>query len=228
MRVVTISAMRVLRRVAGEFRGAPLTFGWLTLLLGTTVLQHRLAPATLQRLLEADSTSLQNLGHDPIRVMLGSLLWIDGAQWLPYVVFFVLISARVERWLGSWRWLAIGLLGHVLATLLSEGYLRLEIQAGIAPPSMERTMDIGVSYFLATLAGVLAYRLHGASRWVYLAGMLGLIGLISSGQFDFTTLGHLCSLGIGLVCYPMVAQVVRRPAPAPLAVREEAASEARL
>lgn len=212
MTVVTMGGRWAVRGALRELRTAPLTFGWLALLLGTTVLQHRLPPALLHRWFEADSTNLSNLAHDPIRVMITSLLWLDGAQWLPYVVLFVLISARVERWLGSWRWLTVGLLGHVVASLISEGYVGLQIQAGSVPASMEHTMDIGVSYFLATLAGVLAYRIRGGWRWVYLAAMLGLIAIAGSGDFDFTTLGHLCSLGAGLACYPIAVRPVRRPA----------------
>lgn len=201
------------RAVLRELRSAPLTFGWLALLLVTTVVQHRIPSDLLERWFEADSTNLANLAHDPIRVMITSLLWIDGGQWLAYVVLFVLISARVERWLGSWRWLVVGLIGQVVATLISEGYVAVQIQTGSLPASMEHTMDFGVSYFLATLAGVLAYRIRPPWRWVHLAGMLGLIALISSGVWSFTTLGHLCSLGIGLACYPIARRVARRPLP---------------
>lgn len=207
---VKTPARSIARTVLRETRVAPLTFGWLGLLFVTTVLQRRLPSALLDRWLEADSTNLANLGHNPIRVMITSLLWIAGGQWLPYAVLFVLISARVESWLGSWRWLAVGMLGQVLASLISEGYVGLLIRAGSLPASMEHTMDFGVSYFLATLAGVLTYRIRGVWRWVHLAAMLGLIALASSGDFDFTTLGHLCSLGIGLACCPIARQIPQR------------------
>ncbi len=97
-------------------RSAPLTFGWLAVLLVTSLYQHALTRRELHAVLEHQSTNLHHLATDPIRVLLASLLWIDGVWWWPYLLMYCLILVPAERWLGSLRWLVVGLLAHVVAT----------------------------------------------------------------------------------------------------------------
>jgi len=101
---------------------APLTYSWLVLLLITTIVQHSIPAHRLQALLQKESTNLHHLASDPIRVLIQSLVWIDGKYWWPYLIAFTLFLAPAERWLGQLRWLLVGLLCHVGATYLSEAY----------------------------------------------------------------------------------------------------------
>ena len=109
-------------------RSAPLTFSWLAILLATSVYQHVLTRRELHAVLEHQSTNLHHLATDPIRVLFASLLWIDGVWWWPYLLMYCLILVPAERWLGSLRWLAVGLLAHVVATYVGEGTLYWAIQ----------------------------------------------------------------------------------------------------
>jgi hypothetical protein len=184
-------------------RSAPLTYAWLLMLLITTLLQHALPVRRLHQLLQKQSTNLHHLATDPIRVLLESLLWIDGQYWWPYLVVFTVFLAPAERWLGHLRWLVVGLICHIGATYLSEAYLYWTIQEAQASPRLIDARDIGVSYFVVGIVGVLAYRIAPPWRWGYLAAAILVFGVVLAVRADFTQLGHLCALLLGLACYPL-------------------------
>ena len=138
-------------------KSAPLTYTWLVVLLITTIIQHTIPARHLHALLQKESTNLHHLASDPIRVLFQSLLWIDGKYWWPYLIVFTLFLAPAERWLGHLRWLIVGVACHVGATYLSEGYLYWRIQEAITSPRLIDARDIGVSYFVVGIIGVLTY-----------------------------------------------------------------------
>lgn len=191
-------------RLGSVVRGAPLTVGWLGVLFVTTVLQRSMSSSELHHVLGDRSTNLANLSSEPLRVLFTSLFWIDGAFWLPYLLLFCIFHIPAERWLGSLRWLAVGLSAHVLATYISEGALWLAIRDGVAKDSMVNTLDVGVSYFLAGIMGVLAYHIARPWRWLYLAGVLGAYGIPLLADVTFTEIGHFASILIGLLACPIV------------------------
>lgn len=187
--------------------GAPLTFSWLGVLLATTLIQHTLTGPRLREVLQQGSTNLHHLAANPEDVLLASLLWIDGYYWWPYAIAFCLILAPAERWLGQLRWLAVGLLAHLIATYVSEGFLYLQIQQAVASPRLLDARDVGVSYFVGGIAGVLTYRIVRPWRWLYLlVGGLA-VGVPLALNLDFTTLGHACAVLVGLACYPLVRRL---------------------
>ncbi|MDT5074143.1 MAG: hypothetical protein QOH82_3463 [Mycobacterium sp.] len=194
---------RVWDQVRAYVRSAPLTYAWLAVLLATTLVQHQLSARTLRRLLQSTSTNLHHLASDPLRVLFQSLLWIDGRYWWPYLLIFTVFLAPAERWLGHLRWAAVGLVCHVGATYLSEGYLYWSIQEAAASSRLIDARDVGVSYFVVGIVGVLFYRVPRRWRWGYLAatGALVVGGLLY--ETNFTSLGHLCALLLGLACYPL-------------------------
>jgi tRNA(Arg) A34 adenosine deaminase TadA len=187
----------------GYVRSAPLTYAWLAVLLATTLVQHQLTARTLRTLLQSTSTNIHHLASDPLRVLFQSLLWIDGSYWWPYLVIFTVFLAPAERWLGHLRWAAVGLICHVGATYLSEGYLYWSIHESGASSRLIDARDVGVSYFVVGIVGVLFFSVPRRWRWGYLAaiGALAVGGLLY--QTNFTSLGHLCALLLGLACYPL-------------------------
>ncbi len=182
---------------------APLTYLWLTALLVTTVVAHQLAGPRLDALLRARSTNLYHLVVDPERVLFSSLLWIDGRYWWPYLIAFSVFLAPAERWLGHLRWLIVGLVCHVGATYLSEGYVLWRIRTDDAPARLADVRDVGVSYFLVGIIGVLVFRVPPRWRWVYLASAVLVFGGAFALSPGFTALGHLCALALGIACYPL-------------------------
>lgn len=184
-------------------RRAPGTFAWLTILLVTSVVMHRLSPTALNDVLGDRSTNLHHLREDPIRVLITSAFWLAGGMWIGYFVLFNLFHVPVERWLGTWRWLAIVAIAHVGATYISEGVLYLAIEHHRAPASAVNTLDVGVSYALAGVTAVLAYRIASPWRYLYVLGVLLVYGLPLFGGLTFTDIGHFTAMLIGFACYPI-------------------------
>lgn len=208
--VGSVTVTRAWNQVLRYVRSAPLTYTWLAVLLATTLVQHSLTARTLRTLLQSTSTNLHHLASDPLRVLLQSLLWIDGSYWWPYLLIFTVFLAPAERWLGHLRWAVVGLICHVGATYLGEGYLYWAIQKAAASPRLIDARDVGVSYFVVGIVGVLFYRVPRRWRWGYLGAAVLLIGGALILRTNFTSLGHLCALAIGLACYPLARG--RRPA----------------
>ncbi|MEU9452198.1 rhomboid-like protein [Streptomyces sp. NPDC048277] len=185
-------------------RSAPGTYVWLAILFVTTVALHRMSPDFEQQFLRQRSTNIHELSDNPVRVLIASAMWIDGGHWVPYAFLYTVFHAPAERWLGTDRWLTVCAAAHVLATLISEGALLKGIHDGIAPPAAVNTLDIGVSYALAGVIGVLAYRIATPWRYPYIAVVLLVYGLPLTETPTFTDLGHFVSVWIGLACYPLV------------------------
>lgn len=181
---------------------APLTYLWLAALLVTTIIQQ-VVGRKLHPLLVEQSTNLHHLATDPLEVLFASLLWIDGKYWTPYLVLFTLFLAPAERWLGHLRWCAVGLIAHIGATYLSEGTLYLLIKLHEEPVRLIHARDIGVSYFMVGVMGVLTYHISSRWRWGYLAVLVVIIAFPLVVYADFTAIGHAAALLIGLCCYPL-------------------------
>ncbi|BBZ10339.1 rhomboid-like protein [Mycobacterium branderi] len=182
---------------------APLTYAWLTVLLVTTIIQHQLSRRELHTVLVHGSTNLYHLARDPLEVLFASLFWIDGRYWTPYLVLFTLFLAPAERWLGQLRWLTVGLTAHIGATYISEGLLYLAIQHHLEPEKLVHARDIGVSYFMVGVMAVLAYHIAKPWRWGYLAILILVFTVPLIIHVNFTAIGHLASILIGLCFYPM-------------------------
>jgi hypothetical protein len=61
---------------------------------------------------------------------------------------------------------------------------------------------------------VLTYHIPRRWRWLYLAAALVVFGVSLAVKRDFTQLGHLSALLIGLGCYPLTRSRQREPATA--------------
>ncbi|MFJ5308443.1 rhomboid-like protein [Streptomyces sp. NPDC088350] len=195
---------RGLHRVWTYVRSAPGTYVWLGILFVTTVALHHMSPDFEQDFLRQRSTNIHELSNNPVRVLFASAMWIDGGRWLPYAVLYTVFHAQAERWLGTARWLMVCVAAHVLATLISEGALLWAVKNGVAPESAVNTLDIGVSYALAGVVGVLVYRIAAPWRYPYLVIVLAVYGVPLATHRTFTDLGHFTSVLIGLACYPLV------------------------
>ncbi|OBI99314.1 rhomboid-like protein [Mycobacterium sp. 1465703.0] len=186
--------------------GAPLTYGWLLVLMITTIIQTHLTGRELHSVLLHRSTNIHGLGSDPLAVLFSSLLWIDGKNFEPYLLLFTLFLAPAEHWLGQLRWLTVGLSSHILATYISEGILYFAIEEHDAPQRLVHARDIGVSYFMVGVMAVLTYHIARPWCWGYLGVLFVIFGfplLTMGSELNFTAIGHFTSILIGLCFYPM-------------------------
>lgn len=201
--------MAAVRAVRAYIRRAPGTFVWLAVLFATTVVLNHLSPEATRFVLGDRSTNLHHLHEDPVRVLITSALWLPGGgsswywSWLWYVVVFNIFHVPAERWLGTLRWLAVLVSAHVGATYLSEGILYWEIRHGFAPAEEVFTLDVGVSYALAGVVAVLAYRIARPWCFGYAAAVLIWYAIPLFDGRNFTDIGHFTALLIGFACYPL-------------------------
>lgn len=204
-------APRDLRRFAAQWiRSAPGTHIWLGILAVTSVIVAVSPPHVRSYLLHSVSTNLVELRHHPIRVLIASALWIETPSGFAfYAVLFEVVHATAERWLGTWRWLLVAATAHIGATLVSQKAVRLGIREQRLPHSLAYTIDIGVSYGLAGVVGVLTYRVPRRWRWAYLIGILAFFAYPVFNDGTFTDLGHLTAVLIGLCFYAVTRGPVR-------------------
>lgn len=195
--------MAVPRAVWAYLRSAPGTYLWLAILLLSTIVMHHISPETERMLLGNRSTNLHHLREDPIRVLISSMFWLAGGGWLVYAVAYTVFHAQAERWLGTLRWLAVLLTAHIGATYISEGVLYWAIRQGHAPESARYTLDYGVSYALAGVVAVLAFRIARPWRFLYAAGVLVFYAIPLFEHRTFTDVGHFTAVLIGFACYPL-------------------------
>src|SRR5438552_17865605 len=110
-------ARTVWRQVAGYLASAPGTHVLLLVVTVTTLILRGVDAPTATRILRHQSTNLFQMSRDAPRVLLLSAFLLDNGRLLTEAVMFTLILAPVERWVGTYRWLATFAAGHVCATL---------------------------------------------------------------------------------------------------------------
>lgn len=213
---------RTLRRVGSWIRSAPGTYTWLTILAMTTFVLVHLPDDIRGEFLAERSTNVEHLLNDPLHVLLASAFWTSTPSWLLYAVLFTIVHAPVERWLGTRRWLAVAALGHVAATFISEALVGIGVELEWLDHAALNTIDVGVSYGLAAVAGVLTFRIATPWRWGYLAASFVFFLVPAVATHTFTSFGHLSALLVGLAC---VRLVDNRPVwnPATVFVRSQTA-----
>lgn len=185
-------------------RSAPLTVGYLLVLSATTATLSIVGPDRDDRLLLAFSTNLHELGHAPVRVLVGSAFWTSG--WLElalWLVLFLVVLAPVERRLGRRRTLLAFTAGHLGATLVVAAGLWLALRCGLVEPSVEFARDVGVSYGFFCIAALAAFLLARRVRFAYLALLGGYVTFAAGLSHTFTDFGHLAAVTIGLGSYPL-------------------------
>lgn len=184
-------------------RRTPFTFGYLLVLLASTITLYLVPAGTAHALLAGSSTNLVELGSHPLRVLVASALWLPGHDWPTYAVGFTFALAPLERRLGTWRTLAVVAFGHVGVTLLTEGGVGVEILRHARPVAEAHQLDVGASYVLMTAVGAAIGLLPAAVRWPVLAvaGWFLAVSPALGGGLDMTDTGHLLCLLTGVACW---------------------------
>ena len=155
-------------------------------------------PALLSHIVSSSSTNLVNLRQRPLAVLFASAFVVSPAWGLLIVPPMVVAYGALQRWLGRASVLVVGVLGHIGATLFVATMEITEITKGRVGFSVAVRPDVGVSFGLAAVAGLLVVRVADAWRRRYVVASL----IVILGQFfilrDFTGLGHVTAWLIGL------------------------------
>jgi len=181
-----------------RLRGADLAIAYAVVLVVVAVVIGVQPVAEGRRLVLESSTNLENLRIAPLVVLFVSAFVTSSLTGLWIVAPVLWAYAVAQRWLGRGPTILVAAFGHVFATLA----VAVLLASGIAHHQLDRDLarepDVGASYGLAAVVGVLTLRLPPRRRrWVVLAGTgVGLVAALVSETF--TDAGHLIAWGIGL------------------------------
>jgi hypothetical protein len=197
--MTTTVPRRIWRAVASFVAASPGTFILLFVVVVTTLVLRGADATTVDRILRQQSTNLVQMSRDAPRVLFLSAFVLDGGQIWRALVVFVLVLAPVERWIGSYRWVAVFAAGHVVATIVTT--------IAIGGRELSYVVDVGVSYGVAAVAGVLVYRLPRPASILAAAAFIAYAAVAIARTGTFTDWGHLSALLVGFGVGPLVRPV---------------------
>jgi hypothetical protein len=123
-------------------------------MLATNVWLETSSASTERRVLQAASTNIDHLTHDPWFVLPVSAFFTRGG--LPFALAgCLLFVGLLELSAGHRTALAVAASGHVIGTAVSEAVVATRLAAGDLPDSARRMLDVGPSYVLVACAATL-------------------------------------------------------------------------
>jgi hypothetical protein len=164
----------------------------------TTIVLASLGTAQRQQLLLASSTNLERLQHDPLRVLVLSILWESPTGFLTLVLPTAVVLAVIERRIGSPRALAVLAAGHIGGTLLTALGIAAGINDGTLTPNVADAVDVGASYATYALVGYVGFLFASRARFLLLTPVVASLVATVAIDRDFTSVGHLFSAVIGI------------------------------
>ncbi|MDQ2956789.1 MAG: hypothetical protein M3Y42_07480 [Actinomycetota bacterium] len=192
--------------LARTFGSAPFALALVCLLLATTVWTRSHA-AESDATFDWVSTNVHNLSSAPIRSFVLSALFLTDGHWLLDATMLAAVLVPLERRIGSRLSVVVFGSAHVLATMLTEGWIWLGIRDGHIPRSAEYQQDVGISYGMYGVAAAVLFFLPGRLRYAAVAVLAGYLGIGFALSADMTSTGHLLSLAIGLLWWPVLARL---------------------
>ncbi len=197
-------------RIKRYLKSAPGTYTYLFVLLITTWVLQTSSGKIADVLLLEQSTNLHQLFKDPMRVLFGSAFWVASTGELLFsLVAFTLISASVERWIGTARTASVFFFGHVGATLVVAFWIWASLNFTVVRTPVISARDVGSSYGLAALAALLTFRIPNPKRWIYLGAVVLIIGTSLGLDPSFTSWGHAFAFALGLSSYLFLPRRIR-------------------
>ncbi len=185
--------------LVGELaRGRRVAFAYTVLVLLTALVLALVPDHVQHEVILQSSTNLRNLRVHPLFVLFASAFVVSNLWGLWQLPLLLWGYGALERWLGPVAAVVVGVLGHVGATLFVATLLVAGIDHGQFDLAVRDVTDVGVSYGLAAVGGVLAVRVP--RRWLT-AYLLFISAFLLAGLFGFKTfteLGHLTAFVIGL------------------------------
>lgn len=178
-------------------RGSDTALVYAGVVLGVSLALHLAGPRFQAEFVQRASTNIDNLRRFPFRVLLLSSVVVPGRGLVILAPLVVALTAS-QRWLGRVPTLVVFGVGHVGTTLVVAVVLVSQLTHGRLDPAVAHAPDVGVSYGLACVVGLLAARVPVRLRTPYVLLTAGpLVGVLVV-QPDFTALGHVTALALGL------------------------------
>jgi hypothetical protein len=193
-------------RLAPLFQDADVAWVYAAIVLVVAIVVAAAPGATSEELVLDSSTNLDNLRHTPMLVLGASAFVVAPVPGLWILAPLVITFAAVQRWLGRAATVIVAALGHVGVTLFVAVLLAAGIRNGRLSPALARAQDVGVSYAVATVAGLLVARVPRRLRPWYAAGLLAFTGVPLLLGADFTEVGHLSAVLLGFALAVLVSR----------------------
>ncbi len=178
-------------------RGRQVGVAYASIVLIVTGVLQVVPEGARERIVQEASTNLVNLRDKPLTVLAASAFVLGSWTSIAQLPVLVLGYGAVQRWLGWRASVLAGVLGHVGATLFVAVLLVTGIARGDVALRVAAETDVGISYGLASVGGLLVARV--GRRWLpaYLAGAAGYLVYGLFADRSFTAVGHLVAFGIG-------------------------------
>ncbi|MBI4944008.1 MAG: hypothetical protein HY830_24980 [Actinobacteria bacterium] len=171
--------------------------------------------AVAQEVVLRSSTNLVNLQrHLPFALVVSAFLVPSLGQVL-LVVPLVWALGALQRRLGRGAVVLAVVLGHVGATLVVSTVLLAGIAHGRVALSVATAPDVGVSYALVAVLGILTAWAPPSRRRLVVAGGTVLLAGVLAADRAFTDLGHLAAWLLGLALASFVLRAARAARDAP-------------
>ncbi|MFJ6672671.1 rhomboid-like protein [Actinosynnema sp. NPDC091369] len=184
-------------------RRHPVTAGYLSAVAGLALLMRFVFADGMSAQVRASlSTNAANLADHPVNAVLGSAFVLDPvgdglvATALAVVAVLICLGA-LEREVGPWRAVAVVLIGHVGAVVVTA----LVISSGAYPTDLTAVVDVGVGYVAFAAAGAITVLGPVVLRVPWLA-LLVAYPLVDAEWFgalpEFAAVGHVVAVLFGL------------------------------
>jgi hypothetical protein len=132
-----------------------------------------------------------------VAVLLVSIFVVPGAL-VPELALVALGVAWLERRLGVARTVVIGLLGHVLATVVTEYGADVLVRLRLLAQAPADRTDVGVSYVMYAVLAAAVGQLPRRWRPAATAGLAVVVLVPLVAAPGLTSTGHLLAAAVGL------------------------------
>jgi hypothetical protein len=186
-------------------RRSPGTLVYVLVLVVTTAVVRSTSPSLSNELLRQVSTNLEQMGRSAGRVLLLSGFLLGSSSIVPAIATLTVVYVPLERWIGSWRWLSIVVVGHVGATLVTTVGIWADVRNHRGATALVQAIDVGPSYGLMAAT---AFLLTGVPRrGIRIALIVAFAAYLIVPFVDgptFTDTGHAAAACIGAAMWLLV------------------------
>ncbi len=193
-----IDVRAALRSAAQMVRESDIALVYGGMVIGVAVVLAFAPQSVHDKFVLNSSTNLANLRDHPLYVLAVSAFVVSSVFGLVLVPPLMIAYAAAQRWLGRLAAIIAGVFGHFGATLFVATLLVAGIRDRVVTAAVAREPDVGVSYGLAAVCGLLtAYVPVRWRRWYFGAAAI-VLGVPLVASRTFTDVGHATAFVIGL------------------------------
>jgi hypothetical protein len=196
---------RTARQLHGWAHAHPLALAYCLLLGLLDLAMIALGPRLSNEIIDATSTNLYNLQRHPFAVIVASAFVLPSHAGIVGIPLVGAVLGVAERWLGVAATVVTFFVGPVGATLVVANGLVVALRSGNLARSEVHANDVGMSYGLFCVAGMLTWMLPPRWRWWWVGGLAAFAGATALFVGVPTGVGHVTATLIGFALSLLVA-----------------------